>query len=109
MSDADDSPLRIKPIYVRQKFQVKRKPRTIYLNAHVHGVECDVYINGIFAHRLNEPGKETTSVNTGWSSALPEKVLDAIVPGENVIAYHCRKIGNSPRISIELVQHFPSP
>ena len=109
MADAGHSPLWNKPFYVRQKFEVGRQPRSVLLNAHIRHVECEVYINGVFAHKITDPSPSTNTNYAGWSAALPPAALEAIRPGENVIAYRCRKTGKSPKFSLELLQHFAAP
>ena len=93
-----------KTFYVRRKFNMERIPENIYLSAAIHGAECDVYINGVFIQRIEDSGLEENGGNKPYHERLPRNALEALVVGDNVLAYRCRKVGKSPRLTLGLTQ-----
>jgi tetratricopeptide (TPR) repeat protein len=95
--------------YTRQKFQVARIPRKIDLQAGVHGVECEVYLNGFLVQRLKEKGASSRGSDTPYTVTLSQEILDALQIGENVLAVRYKKVGKKPRAYVELMQLFALP
>lgn len=93
--------------YTRQKFQVNRIPRRVKLQAGVHGVECEVYLNGILVHRLRAGGANSRSRgDTPYTVSLSQEMIEGLQIGENVLAVRYKKVGKNPRAYFELMQLF---
>ena len=103
------SPLWDSVFYTRQKFQLNRIPRQIDLQAGVHGVECEVYLNGILVHRLKDKGASSKGGDTPYIITLSKEIVDGLKLGENVLSVRYKKVGKSPRAYVELMQLFALP
>lgn len=105
-SSEEDNKLLGETVHARQVFTLKQLPRSLEMSAGVHGVECDVYINGKLLRRLEQKGLAPNTGDKGYSLRLPKEIMDSLKIGENVLSFRAKKIGKSPRVRVDLVQIF---
>lgn len=106
MSTEEDHKILEDTIHARQVFTLKDKPRGLELSAGVHGVECDVYLNGKLVRRLEQKGANPATADKTYSLPLSKEIVDALQVGENVVSYRAKKIGKNPRVRVDLIQVF---
>ena len=96
------------PIYVRRKLRLEHLPRRGLVNLRINDVKCDIYVNGKLLTRARDARGGGKNVQN-QQLTLSQEVLDALVVGENVIAFRCEKIGENPQFSIDLWQRIGRP
>ncbi|MFT4546304.1 MAG: hypothetical protein ACI8XO_000552 [Verrucomicrobiales bacterium] len=108
-ADQSNDPLWEKPWFARKRFQLKRQPRRVALHATIHGVKCDVYLNGVLIKRMEENGWEANGGNKPYTVILSKNALEALRVGENVLSFRCEQFGKNPRVFISAYQQFDAP
>lgn len=87
-------------IRLRKTFRMEAAPEALTLDL-LHAGSIDVYINGVPVHRDGETTQERHPV------VLGSEALQALHPGENVLAVHARKDGGQRYLDVGLREAAP--
>jgi hypothetical protein len=71
------------------------------LQANVHSVDWEIFINGVRSDRMNTGDK--------FSLILSDKALGALSLGKNVVAIRYQTRGEAPQTDLKLMQAFARP